>query len=194
MTPSSGLIQAVRGAVQHTTALNVLIRPRGGDFLYSDSERQVMAHDIEAAAALGADGVVLGLLTADGEIDAEHLAPLIRLCRSKGLDLTFHRAFDCARDLQAALEQLIKCKVARVLTSGGRASALEGAAVISGLVVQAAGRIAVMAGGGIRAGNAAALLQRTGVRELHTSAHRRVPSGMRWTPAMELACRGLGGA
>ena len=120
-----------------------MIRPRGGDFLYTDDEVELMAAEIRFARECGADGVVLGLLTADGEVDVERTT---RLAREAGpLEVTFHRAFDMVRDPQRALDALIACGCRRVLTSGGRNTALEGIEQLRALVARAAGRIEVMA-------------------------------------------------
>jgi copper homeostasis protein len=172
-TPSAGLIQLAR---QHLTiALYVMIRPRGGDFLYSDTERAVMRADIEAAKHAGADGVVLGLLRPDGTVDEEATHELVALAHP--LPVTFHRAFDMTRDAPEALEAVIRTGCARILTSGQHPSALTGAAVLQQLATQAAGRIEIMAGVGVSAQNAAQLAQ-TGVDALHLSGKSAQPSGM----------------
>src|SRR5205814_3426492 len=124
--------------------LHVIIRPRGGDFLYSAEEFDVMRRDIQSAKAAGADGVVIGLLTASGAVDTERTAALVALTRP--LRVTFHRAFDMARDPHVALEALVTLGIERVLTSGQEQTALEGLELISALVAEAGQRIVVMPG------------------------------------------------
>jgi copper homeostasis protein len=154
-----------------------LARPRGGDFLYEADELAVLERDVACARELGAAGVALGCLTADGEIDEKLCERLIR--RARPLAVTFHRAFDFVRAPERALETLVHLGVARVLTSGGAPSALEGQAEIAALVRAARGRIQVVAAGGVRAGNAAEIVLRTGVEALHFSASVPRASAMR---------------
>ena len=173
-TPSAGLLKAMRHAVD--TPMNVMIRPRGGDFCYSDDEFDVMQHDVQLAKDLGANGIVLGLLRPDGSVDEERTARLIAL--SRPLPVTFHRAIDMTRDLGEALESLVRLGVDRVLTSGGEATVWEGVDAIAALMERAAGRIVVMPGGGIREHNVQKVLARTGAREIHVSGSRTVESRM----------------
>jgi len=180
-TPSAGLIGAVKAKVR--IPVFVLIRPRGGGFVYSDSDVDVMRRDIEVARAEGVDGIVIGGLDANGRIDLPMISELIRTAR--GLPVSFHRAFDTTPDLGQALEILVGAGVSRVLTSGGTATALEGAPTIASLVKQARGRITVMAGGGIRENNVREVIAATGVSEVHAriaslfrttaDSHRNVP-------------------
>lgn len=165
LTPSAGAIRAARGAVG--LGLFVMIRPRGGDFVYSEREFAVMLEDVANAKALGADGVVLGVLTAEGAVDVERTRLLVE--RARPMQVTYHKAFDVAADLERALEDLIACGADRVLTSGGAQDAMAGAEQIAGLVRQADERIRVMAGGSVRAGNVRELMEKTGVRDVHTS-------------------------
>jgi copper homeostasis protein len=174
-TPSTGCIQWTRAKIK--IGLQVMIRPRGQDFLYSDLEWAVMQADVADAKRLGADGVVVGCLTPDGEIDEPKLRELIALTRP--LPVTFHRAFDMCRDPQRALEQLIALGVERVLTSGQEATAFEGLDLIAALQRQSAGRILIMPGGGINARNVEKIIAATGVSEVHLSARSTVQSGMR---------------
>jgi len=173
VTPSIGLVsQACRQGI----AVQVLVRPRGGDFIYSQAEWEVLRQDIQALKAAGASGVVLGMLRPDGEIDFERTQELVDLARP--LSVTFHRAFDLCRDPAAGLETLVRAGIDRLLTSGQRATAIEGAECIAGLVMQAGGRIKVMAGGGINPQNLPLLIQTTGVSEIHFSARKPVASAM----------------
>jgi copper homeostasis protein len=176
VTPSSGLIESVRSRV--STPLHVMVRPRGGDFLYDEDEFGVMRRDIETAKRLGADGVVFGLLSAEGSVDVERTRQLIDLARP--LAVTFHRAFDMARDLFRALEDTCGAGADRILTSGGEATAAEGVEVIKRLVKVAGDRIGIMAGSGINPGNAGMLVRQTGVREIHVGLRSSVPSPMQY--------------
>ncbi|NOT29140.1 MAG: copper homeostasis protein CutC, partial [Planctomycetes bacterium] len=166
----------------------VLVRPRGGDFLYSAAEFAVLERDVAVARELGAAGVALGCLTAEGEVDVERCARLI--ARAHPLPVTFHRAFDLVRAPERALETLIDLGVARVLTSGQAARAFEGRARIATFVRAARGRLVVIAAGGVRPEHARELVRASGVRELHLSATARVASAMRFqnpTPRLGLA-------
>jgi copper homeostasis protein len=145
-TPSAGMISGVKAAVR--IPVFVIVRPRGGGFVYSDDEISIMRVDIEAARMLGADGVVIGALTRDARVDAEQLHALV--AAAADLPMTFHRAFDFVRDQSQALETLIQHNVSRVLTSGGAPTALGGVGAIASLARRAANQIEVMAGGGVR--------------------------------------------
>jgi copper homeostasis protein len=162
-TPSAGTLAVCRERLD--IPIWVLIRPRGGDFLYSAAEFTVMLEDIRRAKQAGAQGVVTGALSGDGEIDADRTRQLIDAARP--LRVTFHRAFDVCRDPAAALETLIALGVDRVLTSGQAAAAPEGEQAIARLVRQAAGRITILPGGGITEDNVTALVRATGVTEVH---------------------------
>ena len=135
-TPSAGLIRYARSLPG--LRLSVMIRPRGGDFLYTDDEVALMAEEIRLAREYGADGVVFGLLTPDGEVDETRTAQLVR--EAEGMEVTFHRAFDMTRDPRQALEAVIRTGCRRVLTSGGRNTAQEGIETLRALAAQAAGR------------------------------------------------------
>jgi copper homeostasis protein len=178
-TPSAGTIAAARAAL--TIPLHVLIRPRAGDFLYSRAECDAMLHDIELSVRLGCEGVVIGALDAAGDVDVAICRELV--AAAGPLAVTFNRAFDVARDQRAALEAIIALGCSRVLTSGGRASAPEGATVIAGLVRQAAGRVTILAGAGITAAQVAPLVAATGVREIHASASASRISAMHYRNA-----------
>jgi copper homeostasis protein len=162
-TPGAELIAAVVARTRLPVCM--MIRPRGGDFVYSDDEVETMIRDIERAAGAGIAGIVTGVLIADGRIDVPRTRTLVNA--ATGLPVTFHRAFDSTPDLSDALEQLIDTGVARVLTSGGAATAPEGASTISALITQAGERIEIIAGGGIREHNVRDVIVRTGVREVH---------------------------
>jgi copper homeostasis protein len=173
-TPSAGMIALARQQI--TIGLHIIIRPRCGDFCYSDLEMAVMDYDIAQAKQLGADGVVIGLLQPDGTIDKPRTAALI--ARARPLSVTFHRAFDMAVDPAQALEDLIDLGVDRVLTSGQESSAWEGVDLIAALVQQANDRIIIMAGGGVTERNLPKLVQQSGVHEVHLAARGPVESAM----------------
>ncbi len=186
LTPSYATIAIARERL--LIPLYVLIRPRAGDFLYSDIELETMRRDIEACARIGCDGIVIGALDADGNVALGACRELIHAAR--GLGVTFHRAFDLARDPALALEDIIALGCGRVLTSGQRASAAEGAALIKTLVGHAGNRIVVMPGAGIDATNVVALRDATGATEFHASARRALASAMRYRPGRLAEMRG----
>lgn len=176
ITPSRGMIRAARPV--QGIKLHVIIRPRGGDFLYSDAEFDVMAADIETAKAEGADGVVIGQLTADGVINVPRTRELMAIARP--MAVTFHRAFDMTPDPITALETLIELGVERVLTSGQDASVLEGLPLIAELVSQARDRIIVMPGGGITQRNVERIVSAAKPKEIHFAALELAQGGMRF--------------
>lgn len=173
-TPSAGMIALTRQQI--TIDLNVIIRPRGGDFCYTDLEYAAMKYDVLQAKQLGANGVVIGLLNPDGTIDKGRTAELMALARP--LSVTFHRAFDMAIEPQQALEALIDLGVDRVLTSGQESSAWEGIDLITALVKQAGARIVIMPGGGVNERNLYKIVAQSGVKEIHLSARSAVESAM----------------
>jgi copper homeostasis protein len=175
ITPSYGMLAVVRDRVR--IPVYVLIRPRGGDFLYDDAEFEIMRRDIETCEQLGFDGVVIGALDADGVVDPR-CGGLVAAAGK--LDVTFHRAIDASADIAQTLDQIIALGCERVLTSGGQANALAGAGVIAGLVEQAAGRISIMAGAGIRSQNLAEVVRLTRAHEFHGSAKALRRSAMRY--------------
>jgi copper homeostasis protein len=162
-TPSAGVVAAV--VEQCRLPVFVLVRPRGGDFVYSDAEMGIMLRDIQLAKSLGADGIVTGALDGNARIDRDRTRELVRV--AKDLPVTFHRAFDYTANLAESLDELIDAKVSRVLTSGGANTALEGAPRISVLVKQAGARMTIVAGGGIRESNVQEVVTLTGVGEVH---------------------------
>ncbi len=182
-TPSAGTLAECRRRVG--IPIFVLVRPRGGDFLYTESEHAVMLEDIRHVREAGAAGVVTGALRSDGTVDEERARELIAAARP--LQVTFHRAFDVCRNAAEALETLIGLGVERVLTSGQAPAAPQGTAAIARLVRQAAGRIGVLPGGGITPENVVALVRATGVSEVHLTGAGPRESGMRFrAPQVEI--------
>jgi copper homeostasis protein len=167
-TPSPQLIDAVRGAVK--IPVMVMIRPRGGSFVHTAQELDQMRRDLDMALAHDVDGVVLGILDDDNAVDVERVAEFVRLAR--GTPVTFHKAFDVISDRRAGLDALIDAGVTRLLTSGGAPTALEGARELAKLVVQAEGRIEIMAGGKVRGSNVGEIVRRAGLREVHARSER----------------------
>ena len=173
-TPSYGTIRVAREQI--SIGLNVIIRPRGGDFLYSEEELREMVYDIRTARNLGADGLVFGCLTPDGDVDMEAMKPLMEAAGDT--PVTFHRAFDHTSDPLKALEDIIELGCARILTSGCMPTAIEGAPLLAQLVEKSAGRIIIMPGCGVKEGNIAETARLSGAREFHFSAREPVESGM----------------
>ena len=167
-------IAAVKACVR--IPVFVIIRPRGGAFVYSDAEHDVMRRDIDAARHLGADGFVFGVLSSDARVDEPRMKMLV--AAAAGLPVTFHRAFDRTPDQIRALEALIACGVDRVLTSGGAATAIEGVDQLAALVARSGGRIRVLAGGGIRPAHVQELVRRGGVEEIHVRGTRLARTAM----------------
>jgi copper homeostasis protein len=172
LTPSLGLIRAVRSRIE--IGVHVMIRPRAGDFLYSEDDLAVMREDIALAAQCGADGVALGLLTAEGDVDVERTRELVELARP--MEVTFHRAIDMARDIESALEDVIRTGADRVLTSGAETTAMQGRHRIRKLVQSSDRRIGVIAAGSIRAENVTEIAKATCALEFHAALRRPVPS------------------
>jgi copper homeostasis protein len=168
VTPSRELLAAVLGEV--SIPVHVLIRPRGGDFVYSDEEFSLMRSQVEQVKAAGAAGVAIGVLLPDGRVDVERTRELFELARP--MKVTFHRAFDETGNLEEALEDVILTGADSLLTSGGAATVLEGAEQIGRLQAQAGDRLEVMAGGGLRLKNLAEVVRRSGVTCLHGSLSR----------------------
>lgn len=173
-TPSGGMMRAVHRCVG--IPVFAIVRPRGGDFLYDAADIEVMLRDIEFAKSCDVHGIVSGALNPNGTIDEDGTSALIEAAHP--LPFTFHRAVDVTRDLDESLDALQALGVHRVLTSGGAATALEGAARIARLVRRGGDRIVVMAGGGVRRGNVAEVVAATHVREVHLRAARRMDGRM----------------
>lgn len=174
LTPSLGVVrEALKVA---SIPFHVIIRPRGGDFLYSELEFATMLDDVRAMKALGVAGVVIGCLTADGRIDEARTRALVEAARP--LKVTCHRAFDMTANYREALEALVRCGVDRVLTSGQRDTAAEGIDILRETQAIADGRIVIMACGALDETNIAAIRQATGVDEMHFAALHTVKSGM----------------
>lgn len=174
VTPSAGVIAEARKV--EGIVMNVLIRPRGGDFLYNEHEIEGMEQDILTCKAIGAEGVVIGALTADGSIDTAACKRLVSA--AKGMSVTFHRAFDVCCNPQKAIEEIIAIGCDRVLTSGQAANAEAGIPLLKELMEQAAERIIIMPGCGVNSGNAAKIIAATGCSEIHASARKSVGSAM----------------
>ncbi len=175
VTPSVATIERV--AAIEGLDLSVMIRPRGGDFLYDDDEFQTMLLDIERARTAGATGVVFGILTAKGRVDVERTRRLVEA--ADGMETTFHRAVDMTEDYEQAVRDIIEAGCTRILTSGGYDKAMEGIENIARAVAVAAGRIEIMAGSGVVATNALPLAS-TGIDALHFSAKKMVAGGMEY--------------
>ncbi|MDP4150364.1 MAG: copper homeostasis protein CutC [Bacteroidota bacterium] len=173
-TPALGAIRLTRELLH--IELYPIIRPRGGDFLFSEEEFRIMQQDVVLCREAGCDGVVIGALRADGTVDKDRVARLVELAYPLGV--TFHRAFDWTAEPYRALEELIGIGCERILTSGQRPLAAEGAELLHELVNLADGRIIIMPGSGLRAANIAALAERTGASEFHSSARTLRASAM----------------
>ena len=174
-TPSYGEIAVARERLT-TTKLNVIIRPRAGDFLYSETEHQTMLKDIEMCRKLGVDGVVIGCLTAEGDVDAPRNAELIKA--AQGMSVTFHRAFDMCRNPFESLEKIVSLGCDRILTSGQQPKAEQGISLIKELVAKAGGRVIIMPGSGVNEENIVRIARETGAVEFHLSARVPVESKM----------------
>ena len=183
LTPSRAMMES---AISLGIPVQVLIRPREGDFVYNEEEVQSMIRDIRLAKQLGANGVVIGALRQDGTIDEETIRRLMD--EAKGLNITFHRAFDvCSQPLEA-LEKIISLGCNRLLTSGQAASAEQGIPLLKQLVEQSAGRIIIMPGAGVNEKNARNILSKTGAHEIHGSLRR---NGLTDSELVRATCKAL---
>ena len=174
VTPSAGLIRQalkVPGIKVH-----VLIRPRGGDFIYDEDEIQTMCADIRTAREAGVHGVGIGALTPEGDIDMDACRRM--MSEAGDLNVTFHRAFDLCRDPEKAVEEIIALGCNRLLTSGQASSAINGVDMLARIASQAGNRLTILAGAGVNAGNAADIMEKAGVHELHASARHTIGSPM----------------
>ena len=176
-TPSFGNIKIAIDKLN--IPVNIIIRPRGGDFLYSDTEFEIIKQDVKTVKQLGANGVVIGFLNSDGGIDIEKTKEIIEL--AKPMEVTFHRAFDRCKNPFVALEQLIDLEIDRILTSGQKQTAQEGANIISQLVKQAGNDIIIMPGSGVNEINISELIEKTNAIEFHSSAKIFIPSKMEYS-------------
>ena len=181
-SPADGGITPSMGMMTEACAIpgievSIMIRPRGGDFLYSDEEFRTMLHDIDHARQAGTTGVVFGILTAEGRVDIERTKLLVQA--SQGMETTFHRAIDMTQDYLQSVEDIISTGCTRILTSGGYDKAIEGLDNITQAIALASRRIEIMAGSGVVASNAS-LLAKTGVDALHFSAKKMIPGHMRY--------------
>jgi len=176
LTPSAGTIALAREKL--AIGLHVIIRARGGDFLYTDAEHEVMLKDVDTAKQAGADGVVIGVLAPDATVDETRTSELVD--RARPMNVTFHRAFDMTRDPFQALETLVTLGVDRILTSGQEESAMAGLGLLRDLVRKAGDRIIIMPAGNIHESNVEKIAKVTGAKELHVTGFKDVDSGMRF--------------
>lgn len=193
VTPSVGLIHQCVAAASAAAIpdgsfrVNVLIRPRPGDFLYDDDEKAVMLADISAAIASGAHGIVIGALTSDGDIDAPFLASCMDIARPAGVTVTFHRAIDVCRDYMAAVRHIVAAGVDYILSSGQAPTASDGVHMLRAAVEACAGsKTRVIAGGGVTPSTAPLIVSQSGVTQLHGTARVYVPGGMAYKPAVTI--------
>ncbi len=190
LTPSMGLVKAALDMGRRAgVPVNVLIRPRGGDFVYSQREMAIMLNDVQECVVEGVNGVVVGVLTLNGDVDIQAMRRLI--WEAGAAEVTFHRAFDLCRDPEVALEQIIDLGCSRLLTSGCEPTANAGIPMLKRLVSRANGRIAIMAGSGVNAQNAARIASYTQVPELHASARSPRASAMKYRrPGVSMSAPG----
>ncbi len=177
ITPSYAMLKLVIEKL--TIPVNVLVRPRGGDFLYTDYEFEVIKRDIEYCKQIGVNGVVIGILNDDGTIDKVRTKELVNVARP--MSVTFHRAFDMTRDPIEAVNTLIELGVDRLLTSGQEADVYKGISTLKKIVEHAGNRIVIMPGGGVTETNIKEVVEETGVKEIHASARERERSKMKYT-------------
>jgi copper homeostasis protein len=176
ITPSAGKIESVRHNLD--IAIHVIVRPRGGDFLYSGIEYDIMRKDIGLCGESGVDGVVIGILTSEGNIDIERCARLVEEARP--MSVTFHRAFDMCKDPFRGLEDVIATGAERLLTSGQRNDAASGATLISELIKKAGSKLIIMPGGGLNESNIKTVALVTGASEFHMTGRKSINSQMKF--------------
>ncbi len=177
-TPAKSQIKLTRNHID--IDLNVIIRPRGGDFLYDNLDFESMKNDIMLCGELNCDGVVFGILDNNGNVDMERNAILIDFAKKYDMSVTFHRAFDRVRDIRSALEDVIRLGCDRILTSGGYQTAFEGRELLRQLVALSDNRISIMAGSGVNESNVQELVRFTGVKEVHGTFHSLKQGGMKY--------------
>lgn len=177
-TPSLAQIEIARKKLH--IQLYVIIRPRGGDFLYNETEFEIMKSDIHFCGKTGCNGIVIGMLHQDGRVDKERCSELMQIAHQYAMGVTFHRAFDRCVDLFQAMETVIELGCERILTSGGYDTAIEGADRIRSLIERAGKRIVIMPGSGITPDNVLELIQKTGAKELHGTFRSRCQSLMQY--------------
>lgn len=177
-TPAKSQIEISRNHIE--IDLNVIIRPRGGDFLYDNLDFESMKSDIELCGELKCDGVVIGILDKNGNVDIERNGELVELAKKHGMSVTFHRAFDRVHDLYSALEDVIRLGCDRILTSGGHQTAFGGREVLRELVYLSNNRIIIMAGSGVNETNVTELVHSTGVKEVHGTFQKPIQGGMKY--------------
>jgi len=186
LTPGLELIRQVRSAVR--IPIHVMVRPRPGDFVYTDDEYAEMKESIQAIAAENVRGIVTGVMLPDGSVDTQRTRELVAL--ASPMEVTFHRAFDEAKDLATSLDDIVFTGAHRILTSGGATDAQSGAPVLRSLIQQAGNRITILPGGSLHAGNIAEIARLTGARELHTGLGGVIPYASHDVAAFEAAVRG----
>ena len=175
-TPSYGTLKCIKEKV--SIPVFPIIRPRGGDFFYNEDEYNVMKQDVLLCKSLGFEGVVLGMLNIDGTVDIKRTSHLVSLAYP--MEVTFHRAFDRAANPVQAMEDIIACGCHRILTSGQVPNAYDGKELIKKLIEEAADRIIIMPGSGIRSSNIKEMLDYTRAEEMHSSARKNIPSSMQY--------------
>lgn len=191
LTPSYGFIELARKRLK--IDVNVLIRPRQGDFLYDSDEVAVMIRDIIACAQMGVNGVVIGALDPFGNVDVDACRAMVAVAKHHGMSVTFHRAIDRACNIMAALEDVISTGADRVLSSGGKPTSLEGLETLAQMNAAAAGRIIIMPGGGVNTGNIRQILEGTGAQEIHFSGSQTIQSEMVYREGVSFTPDSLGG-
>ena len=191
ITPSYGFIEMARKRLK--IDVNVLIRPRQGDFLYDSDEIAVMIRDIIACAQMGVNGVVIGALDPYGNVDMDACRAMVAVAKHHGLSVTFHRAIDRSCNIMAALEDVISLGADRILSSGGKRTSYEGLEVLAKMNEAAAGRIIIMPGGGVNAENIKEILEVTGAEEIHFSGSETLQSDMVYREGVSFTPEVLGG-